>query len=321
MFEESSIGVRVIITTFIFLLLAVFIIAFLFLFKQRQNAYAMLNKQKQELATQKVQLEKALIDLKAAEKQLIQSAKMASLGELTTGIAHEIQNPLNFVNNFSDVNKELVLELREEIDRGNYSDARAIAGDIGTNEERINHHGKRADAIVKSMLEHSKAAPGEKAIANINAIVEESLKLSYRNFKAKEKSFEAQLNTDFDLAITNFPFVQQDIVRVMVNLFNNAFYALNEKSKEQIQGYAPRVSVSTIMADHKVEIKVSDNGNGIPERDIDKIFQPFFTTKPTGQGTGLGLSLSYDIVKAHEGEITVNTREGEYTEFKIQLPA
>src|SRR5579862_548187 len=321
MFEESSIGVRVIITTFIFLLLAVFIIAFLFLFKQRQNAYAMLNKQKQELATQKVQLEKALIDLKAAEKQLIQSAKMASLGELTTGIAHEIQNPLNFVNNFSDVNKELVLELREEIDRGNYSDARAIAGDIGTNEERINHHGKRATAIVKNMLEHSKAAQDKKAIANINAIVEESLKLSYRNFKAKEKSFEAQLNTDFDLAITNFPFVQQDIVRVMVSLFNNAFYALNEKSKEQIQGYAPRVSVSTIMADHKVEIKVSDNGNGIPERDIDKIFQPFFTTKPTGQGTGLGLSLSYDIVKAHEGEITVNTREGEYTEFKIQLPA
>ena len=269
-------------------------------------------------------LEKALADLRSTQSQLIQSEKMASLGELTAGIAHEIQNPLNFVNNFSDVNKELADELEQEIDKGNYIDAKAIAKDIKDNEEKINHHGKRADAIVKGMLQHSRSSSGAKEPTDINALCDEYLRLAYHGLKAKDKSFNAELKTDFDESIGNIGIVPQDIGRVVLNLINNAFYAVDEKKKsydppEADTSYEPTVTVSTKKVGDKVLVSVKDNGNGIPQKVLDKIFQPFFTTKPTGQGTGLGLSLSYDIVKAHGGELKVETKEGEGSEFIIQL--
>jgi signal transduction histidine kinase len=245
---------------------------------------------------------------------------MASLGELTAGIAHEIQNPLNFINNFSEVNKELVDELEQEIDKGNYTDAKTIAKDIKGNEEKIMHHGKRADGIVKGMLQHSRSSSGVKEPTDINALCDEYLRLAYRGLRAKDKSFNATLKTDFDESIGNINIVPQDIGRVVLNLINNTFYVVDEKKKSGIEGYEPTVSVSTKKNTGKVEIKVSDNGNGIPQKVLDKIFQPFFTTKPTGQGTGLGLSLSYDIVKAHGGELNVETKEGEGSEFIILLP-
>ncbi|MBK5271904.1 MAG: hypothetical protein JJE22_12905, partial [Bacteroidia bacterium] len=281
-----------------------------------------------ELAQAK-EIEKAYHELKATQQQLIQSEKMASLGELTAGIAHEIQNPLNFVNNFSEVNKELADELEEEIDKGNYIDAKAIAKDIKENEEKINHHGKRADAIVKGMLQHSRSSSGQKEPTDINALCDEYLRLSYHGLRAKDKLFNATMETDFDESIGNVNIIPQDIGRVMLNLINNAFYVVTEKKKQNVEarpddpvgrGYEPTITVSTKKLDNKILISVKDNGNGIPERVRDKIFQPFFTTKPTGQGTGLGLSLSYDIIKAHGGEIKVNTKENEGTEFIIQLP-
>ncbi|HLY69332.1 MAG TPA: ATP-binding protein, partial [Puia sp.] len=208
----------------------------------------------------------------------------------------------------------------EEIEKGNIIDAKETLNDIKENEQKINHHGKRADAIVKGMLQHSRSSTGVKEPVNINAIADECLKLSYHSVRARDKSFRANLNAEFDESIDKIPLIQQDIVRVLINLFNNAFYAVGEKSKQQIQGYEPTVSVRTKRIGDKVELKVRDNGNGIPQKVVDKIFQPFFTTKPTGKGTGLGLSLSYDIVKAHGGDIAVNTKEGEYTEFTVQLP-
>jgi signal transduction histidine kinase len=265
-------------------------------------------------------LEKTLTDLKSAQSQLIQSEKMASLGELTAGIAHEIQNPLNFVNNFSEVNKELAVELEEEIDKGNYTDAKAIAKDIRDNEEKINHHGKRADAIVKGMLQHSSSGSGKKEPTGINALCDEYLRLAYYGLKAKDKSFNATMQTDFDESIGNINIIPQDIGRVVLNLINNAFYAVDEKKKSGIENYEPTVSVSTKKVKENAEIKVADNGNGIPPKILDKIFQPFFTTKPTGQGTGLGLSLSYDIVKAHGGELKVETIPNQGSSFTIQLP-
>jgi len=260
--------------------------------------------------------------LKSTQAQLVQSEKMASLGELTAGIAHEIQNPLNFVNNFSEVNKELVDELEEEADKGNYDEVKAIAKDIKDNEEKILHHGKRADAIVKGMLQHSRASTGKKEPTDINALGDEYLRLSYHGMRAKDKMFGATPQTDFDNSIGKINIVPQDIGRVLLNLSNNAFYAIMEKKKNLsgLYNYEPTVSVSTKKIDSKVEIHVKDNGNGIPPKVVDKIFQPFFTTKPTGQGTGLGLSLSYDIVKAHGGEIKVESKEGEGSEFAIQLP-
>ncbi|MBP6233818.1 MAG: HAMP domain-containing histidine kinase [Chitinophagaceae bacterium] len=245
---------------------------------------------------------------------------MASLGELTAGIAHEIQNPLNFVNNFSEVNKELAVELEEEIDKGNYSDAKAIAKDIRDNEEKINHHGNRAAAIVKGMLQHSSSSSGVKEPTNINALADEYLRLAYHGLRAKDKSFNATMKTDFDESIRDINIIPQDIGRVILNLITNAFYVIDEKKKQQLAGYEPTVEVSTRKESNKVLISVKDNGNGIPQKILDKIFQPFFTTKPTGQGTGLGLSLSYDIVKAHGGELKVETKEGEGSEFIIQLP-
>ena len=272
---------------------------------------------------QKDQLEETLEKLKSTQSQLIQSEKMASLGELTAGIAHEIQNPLNFVNNFSEVSTELVEEMNEEINKGNLEDAKEIANDLKQNLEKINHHGKRADAIVKGMLQHSNSGSGKKEPTNINKLANEYLRLAYHGLRAKDKSFNATLNTDFDESIGNINIVPQDIGRVILNLITNAFYAVDEKKtlrEGQGEKYDPTVSVSTKKIGDKVEIMVADNGNGIPQKVLDKIFQPFFTTKPTGQGTGLGLSLAYDIVKAHGGELKVVTKEGEGSEFIIQLP-
>jgi len=276
------------------------------------------NRQKQK--TNKI-LETTLSDLRATQSQLIQSEKMASLGELTAGIAHEIQNPLNFVNNFSEVNDELLKELNAEADKGNLGEVKAIAKDIAFNSEKINHHGKRADAIVKGMLQHSRSSSGQKEPVDINALADEYLRLSYHGLRAKDKSFNANFKTDFDNSLGKINIIPQDIGRVILNLINNAFYAVDEKKKQTGDGYEPTVSISTKRMNGKVEIKVSDNGNGIPQKVLDKIFQPFFTTKPTGQGTGLGLSLSYDIVKAHGGELKVGTEEGEGSEFIIWLPA
>ena len=279
------------------------------------------NLQKQKANTL---LENTLTDLKSTQSQLIQSEKMASLGELTAGIAHEIQNPLNFVNNFSEVNRELITELVDEADRGNTNEVKAIANDIKENSEKINHHGKRADAIVKGMLQHSRSSSGITESTDINALCDEYLRLAYHGLRAKDKSFNATLKTDYDETIGKVNIIPQDIGRVILNLITNAFYVVNEKAKilQQAQGdsYEPTVTVSTKKINRKVEIKVTDNGNGIPQKVLDKIFQPFFTTKPTGQGTGLGLSLSYDIVKAHGGELKVETKEGEGSIFTIYLP-
>ena len=276
------------------------------------------NRQKQK--ANKV-LETTLTNLKSTQSQLIQSEKMASLGELTAGIAHEIQNPLNFVNNFSEVNKELLIEMNDEIDKGNLSEVKSIAKDVVDNEVKINHHGKRADAIVKGMLQHSRSSSSKKEQTDINALVDEYLRLAYHGLKAKDRTFNATMKTDFDESIGNINIIPQDIGRVILNLINNAFYAVDERKKRTGNGYEPTVSVSTKRNNGKVQIKVSDNGNGIPQKVLDKIFQPFFTTKPAGQGTGLGLSLSYDIVKSHGGELRVETKEGEGSEFIIQLPA
>ena len=266
------------------------------------------------------EIEKAYKELKSTQAQLIQSEKMASLGELTAGIAHEIQNPLNFVNNFSEVNKELLVEMKDEMDKGNIADAKEIANDIIANQEKINHHGKRADAIVKGMLQHSRSSNGQKEPTNINTLTDEYLRLAYHGLRAKDKSFNATLKTDFDQSIGNINIIPQDIGRVILNLITNAFYVVDEKKKQVTPGYEPTVSVGTKKVSDKVLISVTDNGNGIPDGIKDKIFQPFFTTKPTGQGTGLGLSLSYDIVKAHGGELRVETKDGEGTTFIIQLP-
>src|SRR6187200_452775 len=273
-----------------------------------------------KLQTEKKRAEDALSELQVTQKQLIQSEKMASLGELTAGIAHEIQNPLNFVNNFSDVNKELLIEMKEEIEKGNLEEVKVIANDIISNEEKINHHGKRADAIVKGMLQHSRSSSGVKELTDINELADEFLRLAYHGLRAKDKSFNATMKTDFDEAVGKVNVIPQDIGRVFLNLITNAFYVVAEKKKQLANGYEPTVTVTTKKESNKVVVSVKDNGNGIPQKVLDKIFQPFFTTKPTGQGTGLGLSLSYDIVKAHSGELKVETREGEGAEFIIRLP-
>ena len=264
-------------------------------------------------------LQKSLEDLKSAQKQLIQSEKMASLGELTAGIAHEIQNPLNFVNNFSEVSNELIDEMNEELAKGDIEEAKTIAADVKQNLIKINHHGKRAGDIVKGMLQHSQKSTGVKEPTDINALADEYLRLSYHGLRAKDKNFNAAMETDFDQSIGKINIIPQDIGRVLLNLYNNAFYAVNEQKNKNLILYEPTVSVTTKKSENHVIITVSDNGNGIPQKIVDKIFQPFFTTKPTGQGTGLGLSLSYDIIKAHGGEIKVETKEGEGSIFIIQL--
>jgi signal transduction histidine kinase len=285
-----------------------------------------------KLEAAKQQIEITLTELKATQSQLIQKEKMASLGELTAGIAHEIQNPLNFVNNFSEVNKELIEELEGElskakIKRDEVQEAEVLK-DIRQNTEKILHHGRRADAIVKSMLQHSRASAGKKEPTDINALADEYLRLSYQGLRAKDKNFNATIKTDFDESIGKIDIVPQDIGRVLLNLYNNAFYAVSEKKKTADENYKPTVTVATKLCSSlsfgegrgEVKIIVKDNGPGIPQKIVDKIFQPFFTTKPTGQGTGLGLSLSYDIIKAHRGELKVETKEGEGTEFIIKIP-
>lgn len=272
-----------------------------------------------ELTKQKEELEEALLELKATQVQLIQAEKMASLGELTAGIAHEIQNPLNFVNNFSELTNELIDEMNEEIDKGDYEEVKTLAIDIRENLEKINHHGKRADSIVKGMLMHSRTSSGQKNLTDINSLVDEFLRLSYHGLRAKDKSFNSDFKTNFEPGLPKVAVIPQDMGRVFLNLINNAFYAVNEK-KKGAEDFKPLVEVSTKNLGKSVQITISDNGGGVPEHIKSKIFQPFFTTKPTGQGTGLGLSLSYDIVKAHGGKLSVESKVGEGTSFSIQLP-
>ncbi len=277
-----------------------------------------------QIQEEKQKAEAALLELQITQKQLIQSEKMASLGELTAGIAHEIQNQLNFVNNFSEVSNELVQEIEEEREKKpeerDEELVSEILNDIKQNLEKINHHGKRADAIVKGMLQHSRSSSAVKEPTDINKLADEYLRLAYHGLRAKDKSFNATMNTEFDETIGNINIIPQDIGRVILNLITNAFYATNEKSKQGIEGYEPTVVVATKKVGDTVLVSVKDNGNGIPQKVLDKIFQPFFTTKPAGQGTGLGLSLAYDIVKAHGGELKVETKENEETLFIIHLP-
>jgi signal transduction histidine kinase len=273
-----------------------------------------------ELEQAKSKVEVALTDLKSTQNQLVQSEKMASLGELTAGIAHEIQNPLNFVNNFSEVSKELLEEMMEEMQKGDMEEVKAIADDVVQNLEKINHHGKRADGIVKGMLQHSRSSSGEKEPTDLNVLADEYLRLAYHGLRAKDKSFNATLETHFDESIGKVQVATQDIGRVILNLITNAFYAVQEKKSQHPEGYEPTVTVTTRKKGNKVFILVKDNGNGIPDTIKEKIFQPFFTTKPTGQGTGLGLSLSYDIIQAHGGTLQCVSDQHIGTEFVIELP-
>ncbi len=291
-------------------IILVFFVLALFLYRD--------NRVKQKAKSKVV---KAFRKLKETQIQLVQSEKMASLGELTAGIAHEIKNPLNFVNNFSEVSKELLVEMQEELKKGDLEEVKAIMNDIVQNLDKINHHGKRADSIVKGMLQHSRSGNGTKEPTDINKLTDEYFRLAYHGLRAKDKSFNAALETDYDKNVGKINIIPQDIGRVILNLFTNAFYAVDEKKlNSKSETYKPTVSVRTKMINDSAWIIVKDNGNGIPKHIFDKIFQPFFTTKPTGKGTGLGLSMSYDIVKAHNGTITVETEKGKFTEFSIQIP-
>ena len=277
-----------------------------------------------ELTAQKEELEKALAELKSAQTQLVHSEKMASLGELTAGIAHEIQNPLNFVNNFSELSLELAQELKEEIEKPEMDKALVLglAHDLAQNQEKINHHGKRAANIVTAMLQHSRTSTGKKEPTDLNMLADEYLRLAYHGLRAKDKNFNAGMVTDFDPAIDKVDVIPQDFGRVLLNLINNAFYAVTQRKNQSPEGYEPTVTVSTrLLKSDLVEIRIQDNGTGIPKSLKAKIFQPFFTTKPTGQGTGLGLSLAFDIVtKGHGGTMEVESAEGQGTTFVIRLP-
>lgn len=274
----------------------------------------------QEVARQTEEIRNSLLHLQRTQQQLVQSEKMASLGELTAGIAHEIQNPLNFVNNFSEVSNELVDEMNTELDKGDITEAKIIAADIKQNLEKIAHHGKRADSIVKGMLQHSRSSTGQKELTDINALCDEYLRLAYHGIRAKDSGFNAILETDFDNSIGSISIQPQEMGRVILNLINNALYAVGEKKNKGVQGFEPKVKITTQQKNGSIEISVEDNGMGIPEHVKEKIFQPFFTTKPTGQGTGLGLSLSYDIVKAHGGSLNVDSHENSGTIFTIIVP-
>jgi len=281
-------------------------------------------------------LKASLDELKSAQAQLIHSEKMASLGELTAGIAHEIQNPLNFVNNFAEVSVDLLEEMHEEMVDGNTEEVKAIADDLKQNLEKITEHGKRASGIVKGMLEHSRSSDGKKELTDVNVLADEYLRLAYHGLRAKDKSFNADFKTELDESLPKIDIIPQDISRVLLNLINNAFHAVREKAQDLSEDFRPTVVVRTSLV-HKMnnlgrghsqvdaetaflELRVIDNGMGIPDSALDKIFQPFFTTKPTGEGTGLGLSLSYDIIKAHAGHLLVETKEGRGTEFIVQIP-
>jgi two-component system NtrC family sensor kinase len=279
-----------------------------------------MQEQQEEITAQRDQLSESLSRLKIVQRQLIQSEKLASLGELTAGIAHEIQNPLNFVNNFSDISAEMIDELDEELGKGDVPEARIIAGEVKQNLEKIRHHGRRADSIVKGMLEHSRVGNRQKELTDLNKLADEYLRLAYHGMRAKNKSFNAELLTQFQPDIPKVNVVAQDISRVLINLFSNAFYAVNKRKLEEGDEYKPVVTVSTALVGTTIQTVVTDNGAGIPDSIKDKIMQPFFTTKPTGEGTGLGLSLSYDIiVNGHDGQIMVESVPGE-TKFTIVLP-
>jgi two-component system NtrC family sensor kinase len=275
-----------------------------------------------QITRQKEELQKTLHELEATQSQLIHAEKMASLGELTAGIAHEIQNPLNFVNNFSEINAELLAEMKTAIEKGDYEEVKALANDVADNEQKINLHGKRADSIVKGMLQHSRTSTGQKELTDINALCDECLRLSYHGLRAKDKTFNAGFETKFDEDLPKINVLPQEIGRVILNLCNNAFYATNARKQTAGSDYKPIVSIETAaLSDKSIEIKVKDNGAGIPQHIIEKIFQPFFTTKPTGQGTGLGLSMSYDIItNAHQGSLQVQSQENTGTTFIISLP-
>jgi signal transduction histidine kinase len=277
-----------------------------------------------ELYEQKESLQVALTDLKKSQLLLIQKEKMASLGEVASGIAHEIQNPLNFVNNFADVSSELLQELKELITAQSFNDAakeeiNSITIDVIDNLHKINQHGKRADSIVKSMMQHAGNTSGQKELSDINVLIQEYLKLSYQGFRAKDNLFSAEITTDYDSTLERIEIVPQDIGRVIMNICNNAFYSMREKTKKYPDDYKPILFISTRKEENKLIITIKDNGLGISKKYLDKIFQPFFTTKPPGTGIGLGLSLAYDIIKAHQGGLKANSAEGEFTEFTIQL--
>jgi signal transduction histidine kinase len=274
----------------------------------------------EKVAERTNELSQSIKMLKATQSQLIQSEKMASLGELSAGIAHEIKNPLNFINNFSELNAELAEELMSLIKEGDTDEALVLAQDIIENERKISSHGKRADSIIKGMLSHSRGSTGKKEPINLNALVEEYLRLTFHGHKARDRSFDAYFKFQPDATIPEVSVVPQEIGQVLINLFNNAFYAVREKQKKLNGGYQAMVIVTTKFDRKMATITVQDNGSGIPENIRDKIFQPFFTTKPTGEGTGLGLSLSYDIIKAHGGDMSLLSEEGEGTEFFIKLP-
>ena len=267
------------------------------------------------------ELNASLEHLKSTQNQLVQAEKLASLGELTAGIAHEIQNPLNFVNNFSEVSGELVDEMKEELKNGDLEEVEAISEDLKQNLEKINHHGQRADAIVKNMLEHSRRGTGEKTLTDLNALADEYLRLAYHRLRAKDKSFNADFETHLDENLPKVKVVSQDLSRVLLNLINNAFYAVHQKAQQGMEDYQPKVTISTKTLEDNIEIQVEDNGTGMPDEVKEKIFQPFFTTKPTGQGTGLGLSLAYDIItKGHGGNLKVESELGKGTNMLIYLP-
>jgi C4-dicarboxylate-specific signal transduction histidine kinase len=267
------------------------------------------------------ELKLSLEELRTTQDQLVQREKMASLGELTAGIAHEIQNPLNFVNNFSEINVELIDEMNEELTAGHVEEASQVAGMVKDNNLKINHHGKRADSIVKGMLQHSRTSSGQKEPTNINSLTDEYMRLSYHGLRAKDKSFNVTMITHFDERADLINIVPQDIGRVLLNLFNNSFYSVNEKQKLKIAGYEPTLWVSTKQVGKNMEIRIRDNGMGIPQTILDKIYQPFFTTKPTGEGTGLGLSISYEIItKGHAGKLEMESVEGEFVDCVIVLP-
>ncbi len=316
--EQDKAKVNMLVSLIGFMLLLSVILGYFFY--QKQIANKLLLQQKEELNQKSKALTRSLDTLQSTQAQLIQAEKLASLGELTAGIAHEIQNPLNFVNNFAEVSTDLLAEMNEELDKGDTQEAKAIAADLVQNLQKINHHGQRASSIVKGMLEHSRASTGQKEPTDLNKLADEYLRLAYHGLRAKDSGFNCQLEANLDPQLPKVAVIPQDIGRVFLNLINNALYAVQEKAKMGIEGYEPKVSISSALVDGQVELRVQDNGLGIPEGIREKIFQPFFTTKPTGQGTGLGLSLAYDIVvKGHGGNLDVQSKEGEGTLFVIQL--
>jgi signal transduction histidine kinase len=296
----------------------------LFIITRNRNrlnkAYHTLQEKKQEIEQKNIILEHTLGQLKETQLQLIHAEKMASLGELTAGIAHEIQNPLNFVNNFSELNTEIIDEIEAEAEKGNLIELKELLHDLKSNEQKINQHGKRADAIVKGMLAHSRTGVGAKKATDLNALAKEYLRLAYQGHRTRYQGFESDYHFMPAADLPLIEMIPQEIGRVLFNLMQNAFYAVMEHGKQGNPDYKPNVDVSLKREGDLVKVYIRDNGTGIPEANRSKIFQPFFTTRPTGQGTGLGLSLSYDVIKAHGGEILVESKEGEGSVFIISLP-